>query len=114
VHARGLSGGAYPYGEVEPFSRPRFRAPAPLLARRPDLPAWLDRALARAVAVAPEERIADAIELLHELETGMARGGPVRPRPRSLHDRDPLLFWRAVSAVLAALLLATLAATRAP
>ena len=36
------SGGAYPYGEVEPFSRPRFRAPAPLLARRPDLPAWLD------------------------------------------------------------------------
>ncbi len=111
---RMFSGGVYPYGEVEPFSRPRFRAPAPLLARRPDLPAWLDRALARAVAVTPEERTGDAVELLHELEVGMARGAPVRSLPRSLHDRDPLLFWRAVSAVLAALLLATLAATRAP
>lgn len=105
--------GAYPYGEVEPFSRPRFRAPAPLPARRPDLPAWLDRALARAVAAAPEERTADAVELLHELEAGMARGAPARPPPRSLHDRDPLLFWRVVSAVLAALLLAALAALRA-
>jgi serine/threonine protein phosphatase PrpC len=108
------SGGAYPYGEVEPFSRPRFRAPAQLLARRPDLPAWLDRALARAIAVAPEERAGDAFELLHELETGMARGGPVRAKPRSLHDRNPLLFWRVVSAVLAALLLATLATLHAP
>jgi serine/threonine protein phosphatase PrpC len=108
------TGGAYPYGEVEPFSRPRFRAPAPLLARRPDLPAWLDRALARAVAVAPEERTGDAFELLHELEMGMASGAPVRTKPRSLHDQDPLLFWRVVSAVLAALLLAVLATGRIP
>jgi serine/threonine protein kinase len=106
---RMFSGGAYPYGEVEPFSRPRFRAPAPVLSHRPDLPAWLDRALARAVAVAPEDRTGDAVELLHELEVGMARGAPARVRPRSLHDRDPLLFWRVVSAVLAALLLAVLA-----
>ena len=26
--------GRYPYGEIEPFSRPRFRAPAPLAPRR--------------------------------------------------------------------------------
>jgi serine/threonine protein phosphatase PrpC len=97
--------GAYPYGEVEPFSRPRFGAPASLLGRRPDLPAWLDQVLARAVAVAPEERFGDAVELLFALERGMAGGAPLRPRPRSLHDRDPLLFWRVVSAILAALLL---------
>ena len=64
--------------------------------------------------MAPEERAGDAFELLHELETGMARGGPVRAKPRSLHDRNPLLFWRVVSAVLAALLLATLATLHAP
>ena len=100
-----LFGGGYPYGEVEAFSRPRFGQPASLLARRPDLPAWLDQALARAVAVAPEERFGDAVELLFALERGMAGGAPARPRPRSLHDRDPLLFWRVVSAVLAAALL---------
>ncbi|MDO9708853.1 bifunctional protein-serine/threonine kinase/phosphatase [Paracraurococcus lichenis] len=97
--------GAFPHGEVEAFSRPRFGAPASLLARRPDLPAWLDQALSRAVAVAPEERFGDAVELLFTLERGMAGGAPARPRPRSLHDRDPLLFWRVVSAGLALLLL---------
>src|SRR5881409_3374196 len=34
---------------------------------------------------------------LFTLERGMAGGAPARPRPRSLHDRDPLLFWRVVS-----------------
>ncbi len=29
---------AYPYGEIEPFSRPRFGKPAPLSRYRPDLP----------------------------------------------------------------------------
>jgi hypothetical protein len=79
--------------------------PASLLARRPDLPSWLDQALARAVAVAPEERFGDVLELLFALERGMAGGAPARPRPRSLHDRDPLLFWRVVSALLAVALL---------
>jgi serine/threonine protein kinase len=97
--------GAWPYGEVEAFSRPRFGTPASLLARRPDLPAWLDQVLGRAVAVQPEERFGDAVELLFALERGMAGGAPVRARPRSLHDRDPLLFWRVVSGVLAVLLL---------
>jgi serine/threonine protein phosphatase PrpC len=104
-----FSGGAYPYGEVEPFSRPRFGQPAPLLSRRPDLPAWLDQSLARAVAVAPEERQGDAMELVFELEAGMGRGAPLRVRPRSLHDRNPLLFWQVVAALLVLLLLASLA-----
>ena len=63
---------------------PDWIPPAEMLQRRPDLPAWLDQALARAVAVQPEERFGDAVELLFALERGMAGGAPVRARPRSL------------------------------
>ncbi|MBL6081323.1 bifunctional protein-serine/threonine kinase/phosphatase [Belnapia sp. T18] len=104
-----LFGGGYPYGEVEPFSHPRFKAPESLLTRRRDLPAWLDQVLARSVAVAPEHRFADANELVAELEIGMARGAPQKPGPRSLHDRNPLLFWRITAGLLALMLLASLA-----
>ena len=104
-----LFSGGYPYGEVEPFSHPRFKAPESLLTRRPDLPAWLDQVLAQSVAVAPEHRFADANELIAELEIGMARGAPQRPQPRSLHDRNPLLFWRVTAGLLALTLLASLA-----
>ena len=39
---------AYPYGEIEPFSRPRFGKPANLSRYRPDLPAWLDAVIGKA------------------------------------------------------------------
>jgi len=48
---RVFSAGHYPYGEVEPFSRPRFSRYTPLTHHRPDLPAWLDSSLARATEV---------------------------------------------------------------
>src|SRR4051794_21353229 len=43
-----LFGRGYPYGEIEPFQRPRFDAYQPLSRLRPDLPAWLDAAVAKA------------------------------------------------------------------
>jgi serine/threonine protein phosphatase PrpC len=95
---------AYPYGEIEPFQRPRFGAPVPLLERRPGLPAWLDLALMRAVAAAPEGRHGDAIELALELEAGAARPAPAPPRRRPLYERDPARFWQAVSLGLLLLL----------
>jgi serine/threonine protein kinase len=97
--------GTYPYGEVEPFSRKRFGRPAPLTAERPDLPAWLDAVLARAIAAAPEERYGDAIEFLFALIHGAASASPVRPREWSLYARDPLRFWQCVAALLALALL---------
>src|SRR5262249_12234452 len=45
---------AYPYGEIELFSRPRMKKPRSLLGYRPELPAWLDQAIARATAVSPD------------------------------------------------------------
>ena len=103
------SGGAYPYGEVEPFSRPSFGAPMPLARRRPDLPSWLEQSLARAVAVDRRERPADVLELVLELESGMSTGAPLMRANRSLYARDPLRFWKGAAAVLFLALLLSLA-----
>lgn len=99
---RMFSGGVYPYGEIEPFTSPRFGKPKPLAVCRPDLPAWLDAVLAKAIAVDPDERPADAIELAYELEVGMAKGGGKREprRPLPWYERNPLLFWKLVSLAL--------------
>lgn len=106
---RMFSGGAYPYGEIEPFSHPRFGRPAPLSKYRPDLPAWLDASLARAVALDPAERHGDALELAFEFEHHLAHGPNAEsPRRVSLYARNPLRFWQVVSALLLLALLASL------
>jgi serine/threonine protein phosphatase PrpC len=99
----------YPYGEVEAFSRPRFGKATPLAKHRPDLPAWLGHLIARATAGDRNARFGDVLELLMELESSMERGVPVVTRPLSLYERDPLRFWQAVAAILAILLVFSLA-----
>ncbi|AWK89397.1 bifunctional protein-serine/threonine kinase/phosphatase [Azospirillum thermophilum] len=106
---RAFSGGGYPYGEIEPFTRPRFGRPVPLLRSRGDLPAWIDRILARALSVAPADRFGDVIEFAQELETALAHGRPVVVRRRPLYERNPLLFWKILSALLALTVLVLLA-----
>ena len=106
---RMFSGGHYPYGEVEAFSRPRFSKRVPLTQYRPDLPAWLDAVLARATAVEKSRRFADAMELAFELENGLAQGGKRVHGRLPLYHRNPVRFWQVVSVVLALALLATLA-----
>jgi len=93
--------GEYPYGEVEAFSHPRFKRAKPLTAHRPDLPAWLDEALARATAVDPDDRFGDVFELMFALEHGAVRAAPPSPRPQPLYERNPLLFWKIVAGLLA-------------
>ncbi|MES2895626.1 MAG: protein kinase [Pseudomonadota bacterium] len=104
-----FSGGRYPYGEIEPFTTPRHRRPAPLSAWRPDLPAWVETVLARAVAVDPVERFQDGFELAFELENGAIRGAPARRTRPSLYDRDPLRFWQVTALILLVLLMVSLA-----
>ena len=99
--------GKYPYGEIEPFSRPRFDRPAPPSRYRPDLPGWLEAAILRAVAVKPEDRFGDIIELQIALESGAKRAiGRTQHLP--LARSNPVLFWKLVSALLAAALVASL------
>ena len=73
---RMFTGGAYPYGEVEAFAQPRLGKATALAKLRPDLPAWLDRTIARAIAIDRRERFADAIEFGFELEHGSLRAIP--------------------------------------
>ncbi len=102
--------GDYPYGEIEPFSKPRYGKPRPLNARRPDLPAWLEAAVLRAIAADPRDRYGDVLEFAFELENGAHRGFAPAPLKRSLYERDPVAFWKIVSLILLALLFFSLLA----
>ncbi|MBV9969884.1 MAG: bifunctional protein-serine/threonine kinase/phosphatase [Xanthobacteraceae bacterium] len=101
--------GEYPYGEIEAFSHPRFKRATPLTKHRPDLPAWLDEALARATAASPDDRFGDVFELIFALEHGAIRAAPASPHRQPLYERNPLLVWKIVAAILALALAVSLA-----
>jgi len=100
----------FPYGEIEPFTRPKFRAATPLSRHRPDLPAWLDKAIGRAISLDPKDRYQDVLELVFDLEHGADRASPIIVERKPLYHRNPLLFWKVVSALLAVLLTLSLIA----
>lgn len=88
----------YPYGEVEPFQRPRFGEAVPPTRYRPDLPQWLENLLLKAVAKKPSERFETTEEMLLALERGASR--PVQASaPPPLGQRDPLATWKIIGAV---------------
>ena len=86
----------YPYGEIEPFQRPRFGNPERPGRYRPDLPAWLEHVLLKAVARDPAARFETAEEFLLALERGASRPLPA-PVPMPLLRRHPAGAWRAVA-----------------
>jgi serine/threonine protein phosphatase PrpC len=97
--------GEFPYGNLDATSPARRDRPTALSALRPDLPAWLQAALGRAIAIDPTERFRDMIEFAVEMETGPARAPLAVRRPRTLYERAPLQFWQGVAALLALALL---------
>ena len=100
--------GEFPYGNIDATSGPRRTRPAPLSTLRPDLPAWLQAALGRAIAHDPAERFRDAGDFALEMETGPARAPLGASRPQTFYERNPVLFWQGVSALLALALIAAL------
>jgi serine/threonine protein kinase len=100
--------GEFPYSNPDAVSPPRRDRPKDLSTLRPDLPAWLAAALARAVAVDPAKRFEDMIEFALVLEAGPARAPSDIHQPRTLYERSPLRFWQGVAALLALALLASL------
>ena len=87
--------GHYPYGEVEPFQRPRFSQPVNAARYRPDLPEWLQHNLLQAVAADPAQRFETAEHWLLLLERGDRQELTHRPRP--LLEREPLKVWRTLA-----------------
>jgi serine/threonine protein kinase len=100
--------GAYPYGNADATSPPRRSRPIPLATLRPDLPAWLQAVLARAIANDAAERFRDMIDFAVEMETGPARTPVSTYTQQTFYQRHPVLFWQGVSALLALALLASL------
>ncbi|MCK6407054.1 MAG: bifunctional protein-serine/threonine kinase/phosphatase [Rhodocyclaceae bacterium] len=87
----------YPYGEIEPFQRPKFGEPVPPTRWRPEIPAWVENMLQKAVARDPGQRFETAEEFLLALERGATR--PLTPPLRMpLAERNPLLLWKIVAA----------------
>ncbi len=97
--------GEFPYGNPDATSRPRRNRPQALSDLRPDLPAWLQDALGRAIAINPAERFQDVMEFAFEMEAGPARAPVAERRPLTLYERAPLRFWQGVAALLALALL---------
>ncbi|HWD57358.1 MAG TPA: bifunctional protein-serine/threonine kinase/phosphatase [Stellaceae bacterium] len=91
----------YPYGNAGAMSPARRARPQLFSELRPDLPAWVEAALARAIAADPAQRFNDTTEFAQEMETGPARAAPGLARPRTLYERAPVRVWQGISAILA-------------
>jgi protein phosphatase len=87
----------FPYGAIKPGQIPKFGEPIPPSRFRPDIPAWLENILLRAVARDPEQRFETAEEMLLALERGAARPLASPPRRPLLQRRD--WQWREVALV---------------
>jgi serine/threonine protein phosphatase PrpC len=100
--------GEFPYGNVDATAPARRSRAQDLSTLRPDLPAWLEAALARAIAVDPARRFDDMVEFALVMEAGPARPPTEIRRPRTLYERAPLQVWQGIAALLAVALLASL------
>ena len=105
---RAFTTGEFPYGNLDATSPSRRSRPQRLSILRPDLPAWLEATLERAMALDPARRFRDMMEFALEMETGPARAPPAAPRPLTLYERAPVRVWQGVAALLALALLASL------
>jgi len=106
-------GGQLPYG----LDAARVRSAAdlrrlryiPLRHHRPDLPAWVDAVLAKALHPDPARRQEVISEFIHDLKTPGREFHDRRSPP--LIERNPVMFWKAATALLG-LSTATLLALR--
>jgi len=110
VIAYQMLSGSLPYGteiaKTRTLAGQRRLACHSLLEHNPDVPPWIDGALRKAVHVEPARRYEDLSELIYDLR---------HPNPAYLFrtgapllERNPLLFWKGVAALLAMVIVALL------
>ena len=100
--------GEYPYGNADAVGPPRRSRPQHFSILRPDLPAWLEAVLERAIAGDPARRFRDMTEFALDMEAGPARAPNTVRRPLTLYERAPLRVWQGLAALLALALLVSL------
>lgn len=86
----------FPFGEIEPFQRPRFTEPTPPTRHRPEIPQWLENIILKAVARDKTRRFETVEELLLALEGGEVKS-MLPPRRLPLVERNPLALWRSMA-----------------
>ena len=98
-----LTGGKDPYGakwekatSIRDFSTLEY---TPSFKHQPMIPHWMDGALKKALSLRPESRYQTLSEFLHDLKHPNPEFIEARNLP--LMERDPLLFWKWLSAILA-------------
>ena len=97
---RMFTGGAYPYGEIEPNTTPKFNRPERLTAKRSDLPAWLESLILQAIAPNPSDRFHDGFEMAIKLETGAFGAEPNFSFRHSWWGRNEAGIWRSMALVM--------------
>ena len=86
-------GGRYPYGEIEPFQTPGFKAPRPLRQLNRLVPAWLESIVMRAVERDRDRRYERYSEMEYEL-THPEKVKPYYDKNASLLEREPVKVYR--------------------
>ena len=82
----------YPHGEIEPFQHPKFGEPTAITRYRPDIPAWLDNIIQKAIAHDLSKRFETAEEMLLTLEHGELK--PISAQRTPLIARARLIKWQ--------------------
>jgi serine/threonine protein phosphatase PrpC len=86
--------GKLPYGEVLPYQTTRYaKDPLPPSRHNPEIPAWLDHIVLKAVARNEHQRFASADEFLQALENGEAGPLDALSAPATLHSAPPS-YWK--------------------
>lgn len=82
----------YPYGEIEPFQKPKFGEPTRPSRYRPEIPSWLENIILKAIAHDVDKRFETADEMLHTVEYGEFKPLTIQRTP--LIARARLVKWQ--------------------
>ncbi len=85
--------GRFPFGEIERFQTPAFATLKRPSTLNPNIPAWLEHVILRALSVEPERRYQHYSEMAFDL-AHPAKVEPFYSKRAPLLLRDPLVFYR--------------------
>ncbi len=101
--------GTFPYGEIERFQTPRFdQAPRRPTRLNAAIPPWLESVVLHAIEAEPERRYQHFSEMAYDLANPLRVAAHYR-KDAPLLERNPLLFFKVLCAVLFAVVIVLLA-----